>query len=117
VGREHLDHRHGRGVVTAQHEGQEAGPPPRGDLRPGGVELRPGRGALGQHAVADVRQRQVFEVALEHRRVGLDGVGGEAEVPRPGVGALPEIDAALERDAVDDDAGLAEARVTGDEAR
>jgi len=104
-------------VVTAEHEGQEAGAPPPPDLITRGVELLTGRGAVGQHAVADVRQREVFEVALEGGGVRLDRVRGETEVARAGVSALAEVDAALEGDAVDDDAGLVEARIACDEPR
>jgi hypothetical protein len=103
-------------VVAAEHERQEAGPPPGGDLLAGRVELPAWRGAFRQLAVADVRELEVFEVSLEGRRVRLDRVGGEAEVPRPGIGALAEVDAAFEGDAVDDDAGLGEGRLAGDEA-
>jgi hypothetical protein len=103
-------------MVAAEHERQKAGPPPRGDLLAGGVELPARRGALGQLAVADVREAQVFQVALERRRVGLDRVGGEAEIARAGICALAEVDAPFEGDPVDDDAGLSEARLAGDEA-
>jgi hypothetical protein len=102
-------------VVAAQHERQESGTPPRPDLIASGVELLAWRGAVGEHAVADVGQRQILEVAVEDRRVRLDGIRREAEITRAGVGALAEVDAALEGDAVDDDAGLVEARIAGDE--
>jgi hypothetical protein len=104
-------------VVTAQHEGQESRPPPGGDLRSGGIELLAWGDAVGQLAVPDVSEPEVFQIALEGGRVGLDGVGGEAEVARPGIRPLPKVDAPLERDAVEDDAGLGEARIAGDEAR
>jgi hypothetical protein len=103
-------------MVAAEHERQESRPPPGGDLLTGGVELPTGRGALGQLAVADVREAEVFQVALERRRVGLDRVGGEPEIARAGIRALAEVDAPFEGDPVDDDAGLGEARVAGDEA-
>jgi hypothetical protein len=86
-------------------------------LFPGGVELRARRRALGEHAIADVGQPKVLEVALEGGGVGLDRVRGETEVARAGVSPLAEIHAPLERDAVDDDAGLVESRLAGDEAR
>jgi hypothetical protein len=102
-------------VVAAQHEGQESRSPPGTDLVTSGVELLAWRCAVGEHAVADVGQRQILEVAVEDRRVRLDGIRREAEIARAGVGALAEVDAALEGDAVDDDAGLVEARFAGDE--
>jgi hypothetical protein len=103
-------------VVAAEHERQEPRPPPGGDLLPGCVELPAWRGAVGQLAVTDVREGEVFQVALEDRGVGLDRIGGDTEVARAGVGALAEVDAPFEGDAVDDDAGLGEARPAGDEA-
>src|SRR5438309_6563091 len=115
--RQHLDHRHGSGVVAAEHERDQPGPPPGGDLLPGGVELLPGRRAGGELAVADVGDSQVFQVAGERGRVGLDRLGAEPDVERTGVGALAEVHPALERDAVDDDTGVGEGEVTADEAR
>jgi hypothetical protein len=104
-------------MVAAEHERPETRPPPAGDLCAGGVQLLARRGAVGELAVADVGQRQVFEVALERGRVRFDRVRREPEITRTGVRPLAEVDAALERDAVDRDAGLGEARVAGDEAR
>jgi len=54
---------HGGRVVTAQHEGDQPGPPPRPDLVARRVELLARRRAVGQLAVADVGERQVFHVA------------------------------------------------------
>lgn len=90
--------------------------PPRGDLFPGGIELLAWRGAVGERAVADVGQGQVLEVAVEERRVGLDGVRGEAKVAGPSVRPLAEVDPAFERDAEDDDPGVRQATLAGDEA-
>jgi len=104
-------------VVAAEHEGDQPRAPPLGDLFTRRVELLAGRGAVGELAVADVGQRQVFQVALGPRRVGLDRVGGQAEVARAAVGALAQVDPAFERDAVDDDATVGERPVAGDEAR
>jgi len=67
--------------------------------------------------VADVGQGEVFEVAFGPRRVGLDGVRGQAEVARATVGALAQVDPAFEGDAVDDDATVGERPVAGDEPR
>jgi hypothetical protein len=103
-------------VVAAQHERDEPGSPPALDLLAGGVELLARRGAVGQLAVADVGQGEVFEIALGPRRVGLDGVGGQAQVARAAVGAFAQVDPALERDAVDDDATVGERPVARDEA-
>jgi hypothetical protein len=103
-------------VVAAEHERPEPGSPPGGDLLAGRVELAARRVAFRQLAVADVREVEVFEVSLEGGRVRLDRVGGKAEVARPGVGALAEVDAPFEGDAVDDDAGLGEGRLAGNEA-
>jgi hypothetical protein len=90
-------------VVATQHEGDEARPPPGCDLLARRVELLARRDVRRQLAVADVGQGEVLEVALDPGRVGLDGVGGETKVEWSGVGALAEVDRALERDAVDDD--------------
>ena len=67
VRREDLDDGHGRGVVAAQHEREEPGSPPARDLVARGVELLAWRRAVGQHAIADVGQRQIVEVAVEDR--------------------------------------------------
>jgi hypothetical protein len=104
-------------VVAAEHERDQPGAPPGGDLFTRRVELLARRGAVGQLAVADVGQRQVFEVALGPRGIGLDGVGGQAEVARASVGALAQVDPAFEGDAVDDDAAVRERAVAGDEPR
>ena len=81
--RQDLDHREGGGVVAAQHDRPQAGPPEAPDLFPGPSELLAGR-AVAQLAVAQIGDGQVFEVPPEERRVGLDGVGGHAEVARRG---------------------------------
>ena len=78
----------GEGVVATEHERDEPRAPPRGDFFTRCVELLARRGAVGQLAVADVSQREVFEVSLGPRRVGLDRIGGQAEVARAAVGAL-----------------------------
>jgi hypothetical protein len=103
-------------VVPAQHEREQSRPPPRGDLVAGRVELAPWKGAVRQLAVADVRQAEVFQIPLERGRVRLDRVRGDAQIARAGVRTLAEIDAPFEGDAVDDDAGLGEVRLAGDEA-
>ena len=115
-GRDDLHDRHRRRVVAAEHEGNEPRPPPRRDLGAGRVELLAGRRAVGQLAVADVRERQILQVPPERGRVCLDRVGGEPKVSRAAAGTFPEVDAALERDAVDDDAGVLEVARTSDEA-
>src|SRR2546427_3375679 len=89
---------------------------PRRDLGAGRVELLAGRRAVGQLAVADVRERQILQVPPERGRVCLDRVGGEPKVSRAAAGTFPEVDTALERDAVDDDAGVLEVARTSDEA-
>jgi len=104
-------------VVATEHERDEPRAPPRGDLFTRRVELLTRRGAVGQLAVADVGQGEVFEVAFGPRRVGLDGVRGQAEVARAAVGALAQVDPAFEGDAVDDDATVGERPVAGDEPR
>jgi len=104
-------------VIAAEHERDQPGPPPAGNLVTRCVELLARRGAVGQLTVADVGQREVFQVPLDPRRVRLDGVRGEPEVSRAPVGALAEVDPALERDAVDDDATVGEGPVACDEAR
>jgi hypothetical protein len=103
-------------VIAAEHERDQPGPPPRGDLFTRRVELLSRRGPVGQLAVADVGQRQVLEVALGPRRVGLDGVGGQAKVTWAAVGALAQVDPAFEGDAIDDDATVGERPVARDEA-
>jgi hypothetical protein len=102
-------------VVAAEHERQEPGPPPGADLLARGIELLAGRGTIREYTIAYVGQRQVLEVATEDRGISLDGIRREAEIARAGVSTLAEVDAALEGDAVDDDAGLVEARFAGDE--
>src|SRR5207245_8406542 len=67
--------------------------------------------------VADVGDRQVFEVARERRRVGLDRLGAEPDVERARVGALAEVHPPLERNAVDDDASVSERKPAADEGR
>jgi len=104
-------------VIAAEHERDEAGAPPCGDLFTRCVELLARRGAVGQLAVTDVGQGEVFEIALGPRRVGLDRIGGQAEVARAAVRTLAQIDPALERDAVDDDATVGKRPVAGDEPR
>jgi len=104
-------------VIAAEHERDQPGPPPLGDLLTRRVELLAGRGAVGELAVADVGQGQVFQVTLGPRRVGLDRVGRQAEVARAAVGPLAQVDPALEGNAVDDDATVGERPVAGDEAR
>ena len=79
---EHLDDRHGGRVIAAQHEREQPWTPPLGDLLARGVELLARRHAVGELAVADVGDRQVFEVAPERRRVGLDRLGAEPDVER-----------------------------------
>jgi hypothetical protein len=103
-------------VITAEHERDEAGAPPGGDLLAGGVELFPRGGAVRQLAVADVGQGEILEVALGPRRVRLDGVGGQADVAGPAVRTFTEVDPPLERDAVDEDPGVGRRAVAGDEA-
>ncbi len=41
-----LDHGHGRGVIAAEHEWEQARPPPGGDVGPGRVELLSRRRAV-----------------------------------------------------------------------
>jgi hypothetical protein len=104
-------------VVAAEHVRDEPRAPPRGDLFTRRVELLARRGAVGQLAVADVSEREVFEVPLGPRRVGLDRIGSQAEVAGAAVRALAQVDPALEGDAVDDDATVGERPVAGDESR
>jgi hypothetical protein len=104
-------------VIAPEHERDEPRAPPAGNLVTRCVELLARRGAVGQLAVADVGQREVFQVSLDPGRVRLDGVGGEPEIPRAPVGALAEVDATLEGNAVDDDATVGKRPVTCDEAR
>ena len=114
---EHLDDRHGCRVIAAQHEREQPRTPPLGDLLARGVELLAGRHAVGELAVADVGDRQVFEIARERRRVGLDRLGAEPDVERARVGALSQIYPPLERNPVDDDAGVSEGKMAADERR
>jgi hypothetical protein len=104
-------------VVAAEHERDEPGAPPRGNLVTRCVELLARRGPVRELAVADVGQREVFEIPLGPWRVGLDRIGGQTEVARAAVGALAQVDPALERDAVDDDATVGKRPVAGDEPR
>jgi hypothetical protein len=95
-------------VVAAEHVRDEPRAPPRGDLVTRRVELLARRGAVGELAVPDVGQGEVFQVALGPRRVGLDGVGGQTEIARTPVGPFAQVDPALEGDPVDDDATVGE---------
>jgi hypothetical protein len=104
-------------VIAAEHERDEPGTPPRGDLLARGVELLARGRAVRQLAVADVGDRQVFEIALQHRRVGLDRLGAEPDVERARVGALAKVHPPLERNAVDDDAGVSKGKAAADERR
>ena len=114
-GRQDLDDRERGGVVAAQHDRPQAGPPEPPDLLAGAGELLPGR-AIAQLAVAQIGDGEVLQVAPEERGVGLDGVGGEPELAGAVVGAAPEVDAAFEGDAEEDDPGAREGGPAGDEA-
>ncbi len=114
---EHLDHGHGGRVVAAQHERDEPRTPPGGDLLARGIELLAGRRPVGKLAVADVGDRQIFEVALERGRVRLDRLGAEPDVERARVGALAEVHSPFEGNAVDDDLGVSERKTAADECR
>jgi hypothetical protein len=103
-------------VVAAQHEGEDAGTPPLGDLITGRVELLAGGGAVGELAITRVGQREVLEITLDPRGVCLDGVRGQPDVAGATVGAFTEVDSALEGDAVDNEATVGQRPVAGDEA-
>jgi hypothetical protein len=79
------------------------------------IELLPRR-AVAELAVAEVGDGEVFQIAAERGGIRLDGVGRDAELVRALVRAVPEVDAALERDAENHDARVGRRRVAGDEA-
>ena len=116
--REHLDHRHGGRVVAAQHERDAARAATRrrsarGRRRAARAAGRPSGSSQSPMSASARSSRS----RAERRRVRLDGVGGQPEVARAGVGALAEVHPAFEGDAVDDDPGLGERPLAGDEAR
>src|SRR6266481_356100 len=82
---------------------------------------RPGcqnaRTASAQLAVAEIRHAEIFQVAPERRRVGLDRVRGHSQVARAVIGAGAEIDRAFEGNAEEDDAGARVRIPTRDEPR
>ena len=78
-------------------------------------QLLPGR-AGAQLAVTEVGHGEVVQVAVENGGVRLDGVRRDPEMARAVVGALPEVDRALERDTEDGDPGVGQRRPAGDEA-
>src|SRR5215470_12480475 len=112
---EHFHYRKRRGVITPQHDGDEAGLPERADLFPGSRELF-ARRARAELAVAEIGHLEVFEIAVEGGRVSLDRVGGDPELARPMIGSPPEVDRAFEGNAEDDVARLGIGWAAGDEA-
>ena len=102
--RQDLDDRQRGGVVAAQHDRPRPGRQNRRISSRARASCSRGR-AVAQLAVAQVGDGQVFEVAAEERRVGLDGVGGQPELAGAVVGAAAEVDAAFEGDAEEDDPG------------